>query len=378
MVYKVKQIVADFFVGALRKNKNSKSLPISLVDELGLDPIHPYFLLHASYGDKWFILSFLPVFFNYHPNVKIIALKSDRDLVRVFVGESDLEKYFIFRDSEAIETVSNKINPLSDESKQLWVELALLDQTMSVIENGFPKNSIRHLHIVKYPYFSDLILTHGISYGTLLKMLLYLPRKVLPQLPSHYSTQDYQQVEGLLNSVRDPSAKGFVLLNVVNISHLPLSCEQIELVVEAFERHGVQALINSSQHADLDALRAISAKFKLARIIEVPGHLFALITNNCMGVFGVIGGAMTIAVTFTNINCINLYSSAHGTRQRLKDYFGGRYGENIWKMHDEDWPCLLPGRIVDTIDIGNPEDFPNQSLGKIVDDFATKICNCVD
>ena len=45
-----------------------------------------YFLLHASFGDKWFILSLLPAHFENYPTSRVIAGTKDRELVELFVG----------------------------------------------------------------------------------------------------------------------------------------------------------------------------------------------------------------------------------------------------------------------------------------------------
>lgn len=357
-------------LGLYRHNQKSSIITAS---NLGLDPEFSYFILQASFGDKWYILSYFPELLHFQKKVKIIASTSDKQLIRIFIGEEQLERSIIFWEASKIEELSSRMSPLSEETDQLWVDLNQLVQTNAVIEKGFPPNSVRHLHIVKYPYFSDLHLVHGVPYDTLLKMLLYLPGSSRPVQPIHYKPEDVEQANAILAPFRNHGPCKIVIFNVVNISHLPLSFEQIELIIKEFEQYEIRVLLNLTGHSDGQNLKDLLSDFKWADFILIPGHLMAMIFEQVNGVFGVMGGAMTVSVYFSRCHVLSLHSDAVGFNLTTSNVYAGKYADNLWKIEEETRPFLFEGRSVENIEVGNPKDIDINYLKQIVSCFANEI-----
>lgn len=337
--------------------------------EFSLDPQYSYFLLYASYGDKWVILSYLKKFLELQQNARIIAAPEDRELIRIFVGLETLSRQFIFIDSHTIKKFSDEIGPLSASTAPLWVDYSSLDQTRAVLKLGFPAGGIRHLHIVKYPYFSDLILVHGVSYSTLIKTFLYLPSKVKPAKPIYYNDNDRRGANDIINNLINKSVKS-VIFNTVNFSHEPFSIHQIDVIIREFESENIQVLVNVTQMLDPSSLDGMLSNSKMAKSFTIPGHLYDLIIEEVSGVFGVTGGAMSIACVFSTRHIINLWTTPRGFDYSFDNLFGGK---DIWKLYDEDFKCLFPGRIVEDVQIGKLSELPDAELQSIVRDFARKI-----
>lgn len=271
-----------------------------------LDKKYSYFIFSASFGDKWLILSFIPEFINLYPNVRIIASETDRDLIRIFIGEKSIISRVVFFKEEQIRILSNLVNPLSASSFQIVSDEAQLVQVESVLKNGFPKNRIRHLHIVKYPYFSDLHLYHGVSYGTLLKMLLYLPIESKPICPTHYTDKDFIDAKNIYAMCERSILNNKVLFNVTSITNSCLSIHQINVVINEMLSKGFQIFINVSGYPDVETLIRTAHKNDDVQFIDIPGYLLALVSEAIGSVFGVMSGAMCVAALFSSSNILSL------------------------------------------------------------------------
>jgi hypothetical protein len=84
-----------------------------------------YFLLHASFGDKWFILSLLPAHFEKYPTSRVIAGTKDKELIERFVGETCLRERFIFIDEATLYRVSfyhvRNLGAISKDNSSIWI-----------------------------------------------------------------------------------------------------------------------------------------------------------------------------------------------------------------------------------------------------------------
>lgn len=350
------------------------SVPLS-ASHARLDPDFSYMMLHASFGDKWCILSFVPELFKLHPKIRILASNSDRDLIRVFLGKEECERRIIFLNERRFEEIFNLISDSPFYSDPISIDKNILEQTSSVISVGFPRNKIRHLHIVKYPYFSDLHITHGVPYSTLLKMIMYLPANAHSHSPEFYSADDRRAAKGIvaIDNEQDNSIK--VLFNVVNFSHKPLSLNQIGIVIDEFAKNNIYVLLNITQHQGEYELKNIFNKLSNIKIVEIPRHLLPLVCDDVSGIIGVIGGAMNIAAQFSSTPCLSFYTDPLFSHEKLVTAYGGLYGENIWKMFDQGWNCFSSGRYLDNINIGDPAYLKDTDLQLKVSNFCKIIKN---
>lgn len=377
-MFKSKKIIKVFaYIKSLFFGKpvssSARACELHASDE-GFDSQYSYFLLHASYGDKWCILSYINQFLNIQRKTKIIASENDKNLVRIFLGDETYLNRIVFISHPRMNELSDKITPVSLSSAQVWLDYGQLTQTDAVIRSGFPPDIVRHLHIVKYSYFSDLHLVYGVGYGTLLKSILSMPAETMPARPDNYSNEDINQTNSIVGSNINSSISGQVLFNIVNFSQKSLTDDQISLVIDVFIESGFFVIINLSQHPDPDTIIKLLENKKSINFVYIPAHLLALVCQKVTAVCGVIGGAMNVAVQFSNVDCLGFLSEGIGFKRTIETIYGGRYKDNIWRLYDEDWQCFADGRILRNLDIGDPETFSGDHLKTEV----TAFCNAVN
>jgi hypothetical protein len=339
-----------------------------------------YFLLHASFGDKWFILSLLTAHFENYPTSRVIAGTKDRELIELFVGETCLRERFIFIDEATLNRISSKFRPISPVSSQIidsWSAPGCLHTiTPYLLKNGLPPGTIRHLHLCYYPYFNDLIIVHAVGYMTLQKTILYLPFSTKPRQPTFYRKEDYEELDRIIESSSDPSETKnlpFILFNVVNFSHQPLALSQISLASGLFESAGFRIIINSAQSNQRSDLLALAGNRQNLSVVDIPPRLLALVCNAAYAVIGVLGGAMSIAAQFSSTHILSLQSTALGTGCVDDDLLADKGKGNLWIWVDQDWPCMRPGRVMANEYIGDPKSLSDESLRKLIDSFLVKI-----
>ena len=340
-----------------------------------------YFVLHASYGDKWWILSYLPEHFNLYRNSFVIASHQDRGLIVIFLGQAKTSERFIFIDQDALNNLSGFFRPVSMASTPLadmwYIEGCKMLVTSFFIDHGLPPGTIRHLHIVNYPYFNELLDLHGVSYGTLLKVLLYLPAAARSTLPTHYTERDCQEAMAISESCGSLASSPLlpaVLFNVVNFSQAPLGLAQISLLTAILESHGYRVLINVTQSVGSEDLATlVAANHQEAVLVSVPPTLLALVSDNVHAVIGVLGGAMAVAVNFTGTHVLSLQTPAVFTGCSEDELYAEWGKERIWEWFDQDWPCLHPGRVVVNTFIGDPSTLSNESLTQALQSFLQQL-----
>jgi len=339
-----------------------------------------YFLLHASFGDKWFILSLLPAHFENYPTSRVIAGTKDEELIELFVGEKCLRERFIFIDEATLYRVSSKFRPISPVSSQIidsWSAPGCSGTvTPYLLKNGLPPGTIRHLHLIFYPYFSELIILHAVGYMTLQKTILYLPFSTKPRQPTFYRKDDYEELDRIIQSPSDPPEiknLPFILFNVVNFSHKPLALSQISLVSAHFDSAGFRVIINSAQGKQRTDFLALASNCKKLSVVDIPPRLLALVCNAAYAVVGVLGGAMSIAAQFSSAHILSLQSTSLYTGCEDDDLFAGKGKGNLWFWADQDWPCLSPERVMVNEHIRDPQSLSDESLWKLIDSFLVKI-----
>lgn len=381
----INNVYTKVFARELSRLKNR--LTLSFEDILtqspaiaSLDKVNNYFLLHASYGDKWSILSFLNEHFNLYSHSFVIACHQDRGLIEIFLGPSITTERFIFIDRDSLDHLSSFFRPVSMISMPLadtwYTEGCKHTLTSFLIDNGLPPGTIRHLHFVYYPYFNELYNLHGVSYGKLLKLILYLPAAAKSCSPAYYSEKDHLAAKDISNSSSfSTSSPCFpaVLFNVVNFSHMPLAASQICLVISTLEIHGYRVLLNVTQSTDSEDLASFVSYHRGAVLVSVPPSLLALVCDNVHAVIGVLGGAMNVAVQFSGSHVLSLQTPAVGTGCPEDELLGEWGKERIWEWVDQDWPCLHPGRVVENKFLGDPESLGDAELVNSIKSFLKRV-----
>jgi len=343
-----------------------------------LDHCLNYFIFHASYGDKWCILSFLGAHLQLYPTSRIIADNDDKPLVGLFLDGNTIEERFIFIDKHSLLSLSAHFRPISRVSTQIidsWSAPGCQHViTPFLLANGLPAGTLKHLHAVYYPYFMELLNLHGVSYGTLIKTLLYLPADTCSSSPCHFTQDDYQAAEEI--SKKGSVGEGhcpYVLINVVNFSHSSLSTAQLSLVISVCIEHGYRVLVNQTQSGEHFAFGEVMQSCPQAELITIPPRLLSLICDLAEAVVGVIGGAMNIAVQFSSSHVLSLQTSALGYGVSDEELLGKWGKEKIWQWIDQDWPCLRPGRVVENAYLGDADMVRDDQLQELISCFLNKV-----
>ena len=357
---------------------DSNQILNSVSDAFAINPRHTYFILHASYADKWCILSFLVKHFEFYANTRIIAAHQDRSIVELFAGATLCAQRFLFVDKASVDKLSSCFRAVSKESSQVIDFTSGLAVTPYLLKNGMPPGKIRHLHIVYYPYFNELLHLHAVSYGTLLKTLLYLPAVTRPAPPCHYSENDIDHAKKIATVLQygtqdsGPSLP-VILFNVVNFSHASLSLQQTSMVVALLEARDYGVLLNVSQANNLSDYKHLVSNRPNTALVEIPPNLLALVCDQCFAVIGVLGGAMNIAVQFSNTQVLSLQTISLFSGCSEDDLLGSFAKEKVWEWVDQDWPCLHPGRVVVNTFIGDPSTLTNESLTLALQSFLQQL-----
>lgn len=318
--------------------------------------------------------------FRFYQNSFVIACHEDRELIEVFLGKAIIDERLFFIDRESLNHLSGFFRPvgmLSTPLADTWLGAdGTLTVTPSFLVHGLPSGTIRHLHIVRYPYFSDLFCLHGVSYGSLLRTVLYLPATAKPCFPAYYRSRDYVMASAIAKSCNyagflSSSSPAF-LFNVVNFSHASLSASQISLLISVLEAGGYRVLLNVSQSDGLEELEAaVAARHHDAVFVSVPPELLALVCDSVFAVIGVLGGGMNVAVQFSHSHVLSLQTPAMFMGCSEYELLGEWGNERIWEFYDRDWPCLREERIVQNKWIGDPLALSDEQLRDTMTDFLS-------
>ncbi|MBK8038284.1 MAG: hypothetical protein IPK22_14310 [Verrucomicrobiaceae bacterium] len=378
------QEIYDFLIGNQLRAKeqfNTVEHAILLLPEFShLDPNLSYFVMHASFGDKWCILSYLASHFDIYPSSRVIAAKADLPIIEAFFEEQMVINRFIFVDSNALNKLSAYFRPTRRSTSQLADHYFNGECGLAIapyfVKHGLPAGTIRHLHLVQYPYFGDLYMLRAVTYGTLLKTLLYLPNSVKPNQPTYYTDADLQSAHDI-SSVQNLPTTGedllpAVLFNVVNFSHASLSLDQINLIVAILESSGYRTLLNVAQHPQQADIEAIVGSHPNAVVVAIPPKLLAIVGDHVASVIGVLGGAMNVAVQFGHSHVLSLQTPGIRFGCSEDELYAGKGKENMWQWVNEDWPCLYPGRIVENRYIGDPSIIQNEELVAVITAFLER------
>lgn len=340
-----------------------------------LDKSLNYFILSASFGDKWFILSFLKQHLLLYKSSKIISYAKDIELIKLFIPENLIKERFIFLGEEELGSLGQFFRPISRVSTQIadsWcTEGCQHTITPFLIKNGLPPGTIRHLHEVYYPYFNELICVHGVSRGITLRTILYLPSCAQSQQSLRYSTEDFEnasKIIGQKNSKADP----FILFNIVNFTHVEFSIKRIKEISCLLSKKKFKVLLNIAQSKLTANEKKELSDIPGVKLIAIPGNLLALVSSKAFAVIGVLGGAMNIAAQFSDAHLLSFQTPSRGIGVPEEELLGKWGKEKMWEWWDQDWPCIFKGRVIINKLVGDPEKLQMKDLAKIINIFIQK------
>jgi hypothetical protein len=337
-----------------------------------------YFILSASFADKWFILSFLEEHLILYKSSKIIALKEDIEIIKLFIPEKLIEERFIFFSEKELGSFLKYFRPISKVSNQIidswYTEGCKHAITPFLIKNGLPPGTIRHLHEVYYPYFNELACVHGVSRGILIRTILYLPSSAQSQQSLRYSNEDFKnafEIIGQKNNKTDP----FILFNIVNFSHVEFSTKKIKELSCLLSKKKFTVLLNIAESKLTANEKKELGDIPGAILIAIPGNLLALVSSKAFAVIGVLGGAMNIAAQFSDAHLLSFQTPARGIGVPEEELLGKWGKERMWEWWDQDWPCISKGRVIINKFVGDPEELQIQELESIINNFIQKCEN---
>jgi hypothetical protein len=70
---------------------------------------------------------------------------------------------------------------------------------------------------------------------------------------------------------------------------------------------------------------------------------------------------------------LSLQTPALGTGCAEEDLFAGKAKRNLWKLADQDWPCLHPGRIMQNEYVGDPAVLSCEKLAATIKVFLQEV-----
>jgi len=346
-----------------------------------LNPKLNYFVLHASYGDKWLILSMLGAHFKFYPQSRVLAYLEDRPLIDLFFESSEISSRFIFINRLSLIKLNSFFGPNSRLTQPLMDRSEIssgLPVTPYVLNSGLPAGTLRPLHIIHYPYFEDLMYSHGVSYGSLLKTIMYLPFTAMPVKPVFYNTVHLQRLADLfefdnLKYSQYEKKDNSVLINPVNFSHLALNESQLEVLILCIIANGFTVIVNYAQAVCPDSISKLAKENQLIKIVSIPSDLMPLASCIVSAVIGVLGGAMSVSALFGCAHILSLQTLAVYLGLDDAYFLPYWYGEKIWKWNHQDWPCMYEGRIIENKWIGDPFNLSNCELKLIVESFLSRV-----
>lgn len=337
-----------------------------------------YFILSASFADKWFILSFLKQHLLLYKSSKIISYAKDIEIIKLFIPENLIKERFIFLGEEELGSLSQFFRPISRVSTQIadswYTEGCEHTITPFLIKNGLPPGTIRHLHEVYYPYFNELACVHGVSRGILMRTILYLPSSAQSQQSLRYSTEDFKNAYEIIGQKND-KADPFILFNIVNFSHVEFSIKRITEISCLLSKKKFTVLLNIAESKLTANEKKELSDIPGVKLIAIPGKLLALVSSKAFAVIGVLGGAMNIAAQFSDAHLLSFQTPARGIGVPEEELLGKWGKEKMWEWWDQDWPCIFKGRVIINKFVGDPEELQMQNLANIINIFIQKCEN---
>ena len=330
------------------------------LNRLGLDCNKSYFLFCGSFGDKWLVASFMYEMLSRLPNSMIISDKADISLPRIFVG--DQLPRVLTCEANLVEYLRNLCR--EDQACYMPCNSQLSSEGSILCTPG-----LRSLHIVDYPYFIHLSARCCARYIDMLRLICFLPINTVPSQPLHLGETELSDAIELLSSTGENINK-LIIYNIVNYSHKNLTTNQQRVLIESIFQSGFQPIINISG-LDASPIKDIKGAFESIAAISISGHLVKSVFDLVPAVIGVIGGAISIADTFSDCSLLTF-----ATNSNFFPGYSSSLKRNINFLEYEDFkaePRPDKPRIVRYINLPDHEDIPPATIKSHVDDFLNQI-----
>ena len=268
----------------------------------GLTLDNSYYLLNASFGDRWFIASMLGHLFDHDDKAYVIAVNADKELLRIFLGERVSRVSFINQD------LANQIHRACKADPNSYMPSAGSGMAARV----FPQRGcIRSLHVVDYPYFVELNVSRYVRHLNLLRTIMHIPEGAMMAMPPFLDSVDEECAEAMLSDAGLLNCKS-AIINPVHFTHRALSLETYIGVCDLLRCRGYKVAFNVAQSSD-SGMASNLKNGTDASIISLPGHLIKSIFDKVSLCVGPIGGAMSIANGFSACNVFSIYTPAKFT-----------------------------------------------------------------
>ena len=296
------------------------------------------FHYHGSFGDLFDIASFLATYHQRH-RFNLIASDLYYDLLRVFLGTNFINEYVQFIDTVASESIRNTY---------------MLRKQANTLSPELPISPLLHDYPDIHKVFAARIINRRQAYSSILQSSFLL----FPSLPYFLSFEDRKHIEKI-TALLDFGKKS-VLYFPNNNTHHSLPDDAIKYISSALEDQHCQIFFSSSGLTQSET----SFYSSLGTIIDTPGHLMPFIQSKFSCVSGVMGGAIGIAIDYTN-TCISSIVTPNK-----------HYPAEVKIPLNDDWKSIMghdffPHPLSRQIRIVDCVNTPNQSLS--IKDFIDQL-----
>ncbi|MEB3354231.1 MAG: hypothetical protein VKM34_08350, partial [Cyanobacteriota bacterium] len=265
----------------------------------GLSLDRTYYLLCGSFGDRYWIASMLHHLLEADPAAVILVKEADREIARIFLGPELSRCLFV---AEA--TYGSLVQLCRDDPNSYMPgKRQGLDATRDI-----PKGCIRSLHIVDYPYFAALNTKRLVRYIDLLRLMMGVPAATQIRMPPFLEERDGEAAEEVLAAAGLTGPKN-AIINLVTFTHRNLPLEIYGQLEAELLCHGFALAYNVAQNNKPEIQEYLQPPSGRTAM-TIPAHLMKPVYDGVDLVIGVIGGAMSIADSYSRCHCFTLHTPA--------------------------------------------------------------------
>ncbi len=265
----------------------------------GLSLDRTYYLLCGSFADRYFIASMLHHLLAADPVAVILINEADREIARIFLGPKLASCLFVTPSVYGALVQSCREDPHA----YMPGKRQGLDGVRDI-----PRGCIRSLHIVDYPYFIALNSNRMVRYLDLLRTIMALPPGSEPRMPPFLEERDEMEAEEVLTAAGLAPGKR-AIINLVTFSHQSLPLKIYDQIEADLLSDGYTIAFNVAQNNNAEIQGFLQARSD-RHAMAIPGHLMKPVYDRVDLVIGVIGGAMSIADSYSCCHVFTIHTPA--------------------------------------------------------------------
>ena len=261
------------------------------------------FHYYGSFGDLFDIASFLASSISRH-RIKLIASNVHLDLLRVFLGPTVIDRQVRFIDQDTSQIIRDRI---------------LIRKIKPTLYLRMPHSCLLH----DYPDIHNPFIIRKINKRQAYSSIFKSPSLLTPSLPHYLSPSDRHHIDRITSSLNSNSKS--ILFFPHNNTHQPLPLDAISFLCSSLASTGCLIYFSNSGLSSTE----LSFYSSLGTVIDTPGHLMPFIQSRFTCISGVMGGAIGIAIDFTNCHVCSIVTP------------NKHYPEDIVFPLDDDWRSIM-------------------------------------